>query len=379
MRTDRPGYQNRQNKDGSVVHYWNPKRAVTDAPAYLSTVRLADDLTSEEIAHKCAQLTADLRNDLNNLDAPSQYDGSISSLIKLYRSDETSTYHRIKHSSRRDYEASLLVLEKNVGDRSVRKLKASDFSRWFDQWRKTGHRRATGAIKLLRIILSYGTGERMRGCSEARGILSLMKFEQPPARDTFMTYQQCEAIVLKSAELGCPSIGFVEAIKFETALRRIDVIGEWIESKLGRPFQWRGLTAMDISDDMILTVKTSKTKKEIAHDLKVMPLVGIALKAYKIPLAGPIVINENTGRPYLGNRYSVKFRKVRDAAGVPSTIWSMDTRAGAITEALIVTGSIEEAQNLATHSSPKMTRRYARGNNLIPGRKVAGARSKSRE
>lgn len=379
MRIDRPGYQTRKNKDGSVVHYWNPKRAVKDAPAHLSTVRLPDDITDEQIVIKCKQLTADLKNELNYIDAPQQYDGTINSLIRLYRFDETSSFHRVKYSSRKDYEASLLVLEKNVGDRSVSKLKASDFSRWFRQWRKTGHRRATGAIKLLRIVMSYGAGERLPGCRDARTILSEMKFEQPPARKSFMTYEQCKAIVIKSAEMGCPSIGFVEAVKFETALRRIDVIGEWIESQHGRPFQWRGLTADDISDDLILKVTTSKTNTEIAHDLKVMPLVGIALRAYKIPVSGPVVINENTGRPYWGNRYSAKFRKVRAAAGVPSTIWSMDTRAGAITETLIATGSLEEAQNLATHSSPKMTRRYARGDNLDLGRKVAENRLKIRE
>jgi hypothetical protein len=45
-----------------------------------------------------------------------------------------------------------------------------------------------------------------------------------------MTYEQCLAIVKMSAEMKCPSIGFVEALKFESALRRIDVIGEWAPS-----------------------------------------------------------------------------------------------------------------------------------------------------
>lgn len=45
-----------------------------------------------------------------------------------------------------------------------------------------------------------------------------------------MTYEQCLAIVKISAEMKCPSIGFVEALKFESALRRIDVIGEWAPS-----------------------------------------------------------------------------------------------------------------------------------------------------
>lgn len=34
MRTDRPGYQYRRNKDGTTVHYWNPKRAVKERPQH---------------------------------------------------------------------------------------------------------------------------------------------------------------------------------------------------------------------------------------------------------------------------------------------------------------------------------------------------------
>lgn len=147
-----------------------------------------------------------------------------------------------------------------------------------------------------------------------------------------MTYDQCRAIVRKSAELGYPSIGFVEALKFETALRRIDVIGEWIPNKDGGPFVWRGLTADKISEGLILTVDTGKTNAASDHDLKVLPLVVEALKAYKLPKEGPVVLYEITGRPYWSNRYSSKFRLIRDAAGVPPNVWSMDTRAGAVTD-----------------------------------------------
>jgi hypothetical protein len=147
-----------------------------------------------------------------------------------------------------------------------------------------------------------------------------------------MTYDQCLAIIKKSAEMECPSIGFVEALKFETALRRIDVIGEWSPPPDGGEFRWRGLTAWDISKDMIMTLKTSKTGAAVARDLNSYPLVTEALKAYTLPEIGPVVIDEDYGKPYWENRYAEKFRKVRDAAGVPSNVWSMDTRAGAVSE-----------------------------------------------
>lgn len=380
MRTDRPGYQSRRNKDGTPVHYWNPKRAVKSAPDYLTTRRLDDSLTDEQIAEECRRLTDLLRDDLRKLGAAPTYDGTIKSLIDLYKHDKTSSLHRVKHSTRiRDYEPSLRILEKAVGGRRIDALRASDFIRWFDQWRQKGHRRAAGAIKLLRVIISYGAGEKLHGCAEARLILSDMRFEQPAPRKVAMTYEQCLAIVKASAELECPSIGFVEALKFESALRRIDVIGEWQPMPDGGPFRWRGMTAGDISRDMILKVTTSKTGVEAARDLNLMPLVQEALKAYTIPEIGPVVIDEDTGRPYWENRYTEKFRVVRKKAEVPDCVWSMDSRAGAVSETVEATGSLEAARDLATHTTTKTTRRYSRGDGLEASRKIAEARAEKRK
>ncbi|NSY10788.1 hypothetical protein G6L14_02000 [Agrobacterium vitis] len=381
MKLDRPGYQYRAKLDGTHIHYWNPKRAVKGAPAYLSMVRLADDATDIDIAAECTRLTNQLRDDLRCHGSIPEYDGTIKSLIEQYRYDKTSTLHSVKHSTRiRDYEPSLRVLEKNVGARRIDMLKASDFRKWYAEWKKKGHRRASGAVKLLRIIMSYGAGERLHGCIQARATLADMLFDLPQPRTVAMTYEQCLLIVQKSAEMKCPSIGFVEALKFESALRRIDVIGEWTPPTDGGQFRWTGpVIGTNLSKDKILTLKTSKTGAAVARDLLAMPLVTEALKAYTIPEIGPIVIDEDTGKPYRDNHYSTKFRDVRNAAGVSSNVWSMDTRAGAVSETIEATGSIEAAQNLATHSTAKMTKRYARGDGLESSRKIAAARSEQRK
>lgn len=380
MRNDRPGYQYRANKDGTRVHYWSPQRAVKGASKALATIRLPDDSTDEQIVAECQRLTSALRNEVRKIGEAPSFDGTIRSLIDCYRLDRTSTFHSIKHSTRiRDYEPSLRVLLHNVGDRDINALRASDFNRWFAGWKKKGHRRAAGAIKLLRVILSYGAGERLRGCKQAREILSDMQFEQPPSRNVAMTYEQCLAIVKQSAIDECPSIGFVEALKFESALRRIDVIGEWAPAGEGGPFRWRGLTRQNLSQDLILKLKTSKTGVEVARDLNAMPLVLEALKAYKIPDVGPIVIDEDHGKPYWENRYAEKFRKVRDNAGVPSNVWSMDSRAGAVSETVEATGSLEMASNLATHATTKMTKKYSRGDGLEASRRIAEARAAKRK
>lgn len=136
--------------------------------------------------------------------------------------------------------------------------------------------------------------------------------------------------------------------------------------------------ARDISKDMVLTLKTSKTGAAVARDLNSYTLVAEALKAYRIPDIGPVVIDEDHGKPYWENRYTEKFKKVRNAAGVPSNVWSMDSRAGAVSETVEATGSLEAARDLATHTTTKTTRRYSRGDGLEASRKVAEVRTKNR-
>jgi hypothetical protein len=52
------------------------------------------------------------------------------------RGDRTSASYSVKFSTRHDNESRIRVLEKNVGNPSIDRLEASDFSRSFGQWRK---------------------------------------------------------------------------------------------------------------------------------------------------------------------------------------------------------------------------------------------------
>ncbi len=52
----------------------------------------------------------------------------------------------------------------------------------------------------------------------------------------------------------------------------------------------------------------------------------------------------------------------------------MDTRAGAVSETVEATGSIELASDLANHTTTKMAKKYSRGDGLETSRKIAEAR-----
>jgi hypothetical protein len=205
-----------------------------------------------------------------------------------------------------------------------------------------------------------------------RAILSGMEFEQPAPRDVAMTYEQARSIVETAIAHGRASIALTTALQFETALRRIDIIGEW-EGHTWRP----GLQWQDIKGG-VLRVRTGKTGADAAFDLSALPLVQQALAAYPVRHIGPVIINETTGKPWQTARYAVAFRKIRTTAKVPQSVWSMDARAGAVTETIEATGDIRDAQHLATHATEKMTRRYARGDGLERNRGIAESRAKGR-
>jgi hypothetical protein len=139
-----------------------------------------------------------------------------------------------------------------------------------------------------------------------------------------------------------------------------------------------GLLWSDIDADNVLRVKPTKTFKrhgiEIALDLKHYPLVlEETAKVQPERRIGPMVVSEHTGEPYKNRTYTQTWRKVADAAGVPSNVWNMDARAGGISEAEDA-GAVEaDRMKHAGHKSQQTHRNYARGS-LEETRRVADAR-----
>ncbi|MER9870271.1 hypothetical protein NKJ35_24390 [Mesorhizobium sp. M0136] len=401
QRKDRPGYKYRPRADGSRAHYWVPQRACRKAPKALDPRPITDeaiaqamlehpDVTTDDqaISKICQTWTDELLADLEGHGKSPEYDGSVTSAVLIYKTHPQSPYQALKHSTRiRDYDPSLKLIVDTVGKRLVRNLVGSDFRRWFEQWGSKGRRRrAHGAIRKLRSVLSFGTTERLDGCAQAREILSLMEFAPPDPRRIKMEYRHALAICAKAIRLERPSIALTQALQWDTALRRIHIIGEWLPVEAGDAggivrgnTKWRGLTVADISANNVLTVPiTSKNKAATEHDLSKCPLVQMVLKRIKLPAFGPLIVSEVTGLPYRENYYATDFREVATAAKVPASVWSMDTRAGAISEAEIAT-DLESARKMAGHTTTKTTQGYVRNGDLDNNRKVAEARAKLRQ
>ena len=88
--------------------------------------------------------------------------------------------------------------------------------------------------------------------------------------------------------------------------------------------------------------------------------------------SGPLIVSEVTGLPYRENYYATDWRSIAKSAGVPQEVWSMDARAGAISEAEEATGSLDAARKTGRpHQRASTTLGYVRNDDLDNNRKVA--------
>jgi hypothetical protein len=89
------------------------------------------------------------------------------------------------------------------------------------------------------------------------------------------------------------------------------------------------------------------------------------------------VVKGEAGLPIRARSYRKWFAEIRKAAGLPASLWSMDARAGAVTEALDLGAAETDVSRAATHSNLVMTRRYDRETEEAAAR-VADARKRGR-
>ncbi|GJD65636.1 integrase [Methylobacterium frigidaeris] len=382
---DAPGYKERNNPGGSCRRYWfAPHRAVKAGytPTVVPLPYSPDEPDGRRLIEAtCQRLQAEMLLFLaNHGREQARFDGTILGLSRRYQTDPASPFQRLKHNSRHKDIYTLKLIETAFGQRSLAALKIGDFRRWYDEAKKPSRpdgpervRRAWGIIKKLRELFAYGIMAELPECERLHTILRHARFAQPARRRVAMELAHVEAFIPKALAMGRFSLALGTAIQFETAMRQKDVIGEWEPVPDGRPVpagafvlngrRWvRGLTWEDLPANLVIRKATTKTGAYAAHDLKLCPLVLDLLD--RVPLerrTGPLIIDEASGRPYAESAYGREWRIVARAAGIPSHIWNMDARAGAITEAEDAGADLDHIRSAAAHSQAATTQRYSRG------------------
>jgi hypothetical protein len=401
MRSDdnMPGHKTRRNRDGSVRHGWAARHDLVKAGYQPKWVRLHYDFSNPIertlAAAACQKLQAEMLAWAAGARAAERpFDGTVAGLVRLYQRDPASPYEELKWNTRRTYDQVLRVIEKAFGQRSLAALHIDDFRRWYKEAAKPKEnggsariRKAHGIISMFRRLFSYGVTAELSECSRLDRILASARFKQPGRRRRKLELEHVQSFVAKALELSRVSLALGTALQFETTLRQRDVVGEWEPMSVGadqsgivlRGRRWgRGLTWADISDRMIIVKETSKTGADVAHDLKLCPIVLSVLD--KIPASsriGPLIIDENTNRPYAEHAYAREWRVIARAAGIPDWIWNMDARAGGISEGDDAGADLDLLRSAAGHTQASTTARYVRGT-IGKSRKVAELRQAHR-
>jgi hypothetical protein len=345
------------------------------------------------------------------IEPQARYDGTVGSLCRIYKLHPHSRFHRAKHNTRRFYQAYLDLIEATVGKRLIRNVDLFTVEYWYENWRRptvpgAEERidRAHDAVSMFRTVVNFCSKLKFSGrkdCKELASDLKGAKFEKGGAREEEMTYGHASAFIRTALDLAKrgvipPERGLSMAIgvaaQFELALRQKDIIGEWIPKSANPRFPkgasllnnrseiWGGFFTFEQIAGWRWRMKTSKSKYRSAadFDLTRYPLLIDLLE--QVPLHARIgaVVKGKHGLPMRESSYRKWFREIARAAGIPDAVWSMDSRAGGLTEAVEAGADLDDVRAAGTHTDKATTLRYIRRGESRKIAKVADARAKSR-
>lgn len=311
------------------------------------------------------------------------YDGTIAALINCYRTDKDSNYHSLRFKTREHYDLLCARIVKDYGHKTIVEIDAREAKHWHEQWAESGEAIAHALVTMLRTAVGFGkTFLKDTNCKELKEILSDMRFMMPKKRNTFITAEQVVGVRRAAHARKYPSVALAQAFQFDLMLRQKDVVGEWVPQSepglsdvLSGNDKWsRGICWEAINSNGILKHITSKRQKEIVFDLHNAPMVleelahsypgsvtdGLVNRDL-LPASGPIILSPWTQLPFITWEFRRQWRLAARAAGVPDGVFNMDSRSGAITEALLAGADIESVRHAATHSNITTTQGYSRG------------------
>lgn len=308
----------------------------------------------------------------------------IRDLIAAYITDPVSPYRKLRHRTRVNYDGMLRRIETDYGDAALGAIKYRTLLEWHGAWSVAGKHipMAHSLMGMVRTLIGFGlTFMEDAQCERLCAVLHRMRFEMGKPREQVLTAQQAIALRAQAHKDNLGSIALAQALQFEGTFRQKDIIGEWVpvsepgmsEVTSERYGKWlRGLRWNSIDDNLILRHVTSKRQKLVEVDLTLAPMAleelqaafchfGEPLTRAMLPKTGPVIIDEETGRPYLTHKFRRKWRELARAVGIPDDVQNRDSRAGAITEATDAGAELEDVRHAAAHSNTSMTARYSRG------------------
>lgn len=369
--TKAPGLVIKAKGDGSSVAYWRAQPALIKAGYRPKNVRLHYAPDDPALVARCYALQAEMLA-WSGRGPHNAYDGTVAGLANLYQTHRDSPYHDMQQATQGSYSRVLTALLKHKGARRVAQTTGADVRRWYKEYAEASSQSwAYLIVSVFKVALSFGSSLRFPECTQLRQELRDTRFEAGPRRTQQITHAQVTAFRDKAHELGLAWMGRVVTLQFEFAMRRRDIVGQWITDELGTDGirygkrVWRdGLLWSNIDANGIVRRSVSKTRKKTGmvavHAIADYP--DVAEDLARTPLeqrVGPIVLTHH-GLPPTEAQCRRYFRAIASAAGIPDDIKNMDARAGANTEAYEAGVSEEESMALLTHTQRATNRGYVR-------------------
>jgi hypothetical protein len=284
---------------------------------------------------------------------PAWFDGTINSLIDLYRSHPNSRYQKVSFATKQLYDIFIKRISADYGSMRLSQIRNRDTVRdWHEKWSASGAlSMAAGLAKMVQTLISFGAFVLKDGeCERLRTTLHrLIARHTKPQRDG-ISPEQVVALRKKANAMGLASIALIQALQHDTPLRQKEIIGEW------RPIddlcpseivddqaKWlRGLLWSEI-DNFGRIRHPTLNAATIQADLRAAPMVleeiernypgavvrdpsgHTSLDRSFLPASGPVALSEYTGLPWKAIEFRRRWRKVADEVGIPKSISNSDS------------------------------------------------------
>ncbi len=368
----------------------------TSVRCWMGKLEDLNDIAIAEIQDTCnrmqSQMLVSSKGGLPEIVVAVPFDGTVRGLIGAYKTDPMSPYvipKKMRYVSRQNYNWLMGRIDKDMGLMLLSEVKGRTIMEMHGKWSAPavpdGKKKVSvshSLVGMLRTLFSFGTALlEDEQCRRLSGILSEMRFENGKRRTSITTDEQVAALCAQAHAEGWHSIALTNSFQWDGIMRQKDVIGEYIPISepdflsdiiVGNRKWARGLMWSEIDDDFLMSHMTSKRDKMLVAPLRMAPhvmaefarIAGVPaddLTRDMLPRTGPVVKHDLHGVPWDDNDFRWRWRQLANTVGIPKTVFNMDNRAGAISDAIIKGASLEHVRHAATHSELSTTIGYDRG------------------
>lgn len=393
-----------RSRVGGWVATWQARTDIVNAGFKVKYVKLwsgseLSEPEAAEIATRCQHLQYEMLAWSRGVDPEptpehnSKFNGDLKSLVRCYQTDPDSPFKKNRYHVRKNRSSMLRRIDAWVGETMLCDINARMLLKWHKDKSEDGVRLAAGSafIGQLRALFSFGaTLLEDKNCERLCSVMHKMRFQGTKHRSVSVTAEYADMIRKAAHEhFGLHSMALAQALQFEGTLRQKDVIGEIVPISepglstviIGENKWLRGIVWQEIDENLILRHITSKKQKLTVIDLKLAPMVmeelqimagteplvivneitkSVTVNRRLLPASGPVLICDITGLPWSAPEYRRKWRLMARHCGIPDNVWNMDSRSGAISEAIQAGVPMEFVRHAAVHSDIGQTADYDR-------------------